>query len=126
MERPDKIPIGDRGGFGAWFANRVWGWRVAAPLPFLGVLFRTRDVLCLWIMLQPCVLWSGGLVIYQALLCGVPVPKDKNELAALQERLRKRFPVDAFNKARAELDPNRILSNGMVEKMFPLNDATSS
>nr|GEY85237.1 putative oxoglutarate dehydrogenase [Tanacetum cinerariifolium] len=31
MERPDKIPIGDRGGFGAWFANRIWGWRVAAP-----------------------------------------------------------------------------------------------
>ncbi|GKA56086.1 hypothetical protein Tco_0755158 [Tanacetum coccineum] len=23
MERPDKIPIGDRGGFGAWFANRA-------------------------------------------------------------------------------------------------------
>lgn len=55
----------------------------------------------------------------------IEVPKDKNDLAALQERLRKRFPVDAFNKARAELDPNRILSNGMVEKMFPLNDATS-
>ncbi|GJV60609.1 retrovirus-related pol polyprotein from transposon TNT 1-94 [Tanacetum coccineum] len=28
MERPDKIPIGDRGGFVAWFDNRVWGWRV--------------------------------------------------------------------------------------------------
>ncbi|GJV92558.1 ribonuclease H-like domain-containing protein [Tanacetum coccineum] len=23
MERPDKIPIGDRGGFGEWFANRL-------------------------------------------------------------------------------------------------------
>nr|GEU38476.1 hypothetical protein [Tanacetum cinerariifolium] len=31
MERPDKIPIGDRGGFGALFANRVLGWRVVAP-----------------------------------------------------------------------------------------------
>ncbi|GKC02549.1 ribonuclease H-like domain-containing protein [Tanacetum coccineum] len=31
MERPDKIPIGDRGGFGEWFANRVWRWRVATP-----------------------------------------------------------------------------------------------
>ncbi|GKB24069.1 FAR1 DNA binding domain, zinc finger, SWIM-type, MULE transposase domain containing protein [Tanacetum coccineum] len=31
MERPDKIPIGDRGRFGTWFANRVWGWRVVAP-----------------------------------------------------------------------------------------------
>ncbi|GKE42710.1 hypothetical protein Tco_1469994, partial [Tanacetum coccineum] len=32
MERSNKIPIGDRGGFGAWCANRLWGWRVAAPL----------------------------------------------------------------------------------------------
>ncbi|GJZ35730.1 ribonuclease H-like domain-containing protein [Tanacetum coccineum] len=31
MEFPDKIPSGDRGGFGEWFANRVWRWRVAAP-----------------------------------------------------------------------------------------------
>ncbi|GKC97696.1 hypothetical protein Tco_1167971 [Tanacetum coccineum] len=31
MEGPDKIPIEDRGGFKAWFANRVWGWRVVAP-----------------------------------------------------------------------------------------------
>nr|CDL93466.2 L-galactono-1,4-lactone dehydrogenase [Lactuca sativa] len=52
----------------------------------------------------------------------IEVPKDKNELAALQERLRARFPVDAFNKARKELDPNRILSNAMVEKMFPIED----
>nr|GEW81458.1 hypothetical protein [Tanacetum cinerariifolium] len=32
MERPDKISIRDQGGFEAWFANRVWGWRVVAPL----------------------------------------------------------------------------------------------
>ncbi|KAI7750259.1 hypothetical protein M8C21_015968, partial [Ambrosia artemisiifolia] len=51
----------------------------------------------------------------------IEVPKDKDELAALQTRLRKRFPVDAFNKARVELDPNRILSNAMLEKMFPLD-----
>lgn len=58
----------------------------------------------------------------------IEVPKDKTELAALQARLRKRFPIDAFNKARMELDPNRILSNGMLEKMFPLdgNGASSS
>lgn len=49
----------------------------------------------------------------------VQVPKDKEELAALQARLRKRFPVDAYNKARRELDPNRILSNNMLEKLFP-------
>ncbi|CAK7342734.1 unnamed protein product [Dovyalis caffra] len=50
----------------------------------------------------------------------IEVPKDKDELAALQARLRKRFPGDAYNKARKELDPNRILSNNMLEKLFPL------
>ncbi|KAL5745509.1 hypothetical protein ACOSP7_026655 [Xanthoceras sorbifolium] len=52
----------------------------------------------------------------------IEVPKDKDELAALQERLRKRFPVDSYNKARKELDPNRILSNNILEKLFPLSD----
>ncbi|CAL9095545.1 unnamed protein product [Musa acuminata var. zebrina] len=49
----------------------------------------------------------------------IEVPKDKEELAALQERLRKRFPVDTYNKVRGELDPNRILSNAVLEKLFP-------
>ncbi|KAL5993283.1 hypothetical protein ACLOJK_014207 [Asimina triloba] len=53
----------------------------------------------------------------------IEVPKDKEVLAALQERLRKRFPVDEYNKARKELDPNRILSNAMIEKLFPLSEA---
>ncbi|XP_008808781.2 L-galactono-1,4-lactone dehydrogenase 2, mitochondrial [Phoenix dactylifera] len=52
----------------------------------------------------------------------IEVPKDKDELAALQERLRRRFPVDAYNKARRELDPNRILSNNMLEKLFPSSE----
>ncbi|XP_027176145.1 L-galactono-1,4-lactone dehydrogenase, mitochondrial [Coffea eugenioides] len=52
----------------------------------------------------------------------IEVPKDKEELAALQARLRKRFPVDEYNKARKELDPNRILSNNMLEKLFPSSD----
>ncbi|KAL8260553.1 hypothetical protein R6Q59_028506 [Mikania micrantha] len=56
----------------------------------------------------------------------IEVPKDKDEVATLISRLRKRFPVDAFNKARAELDPNRILSNAMLEKMFPLDDNAST
>lgn len=46
------------------------------------------------------------------------VPKDKEELEALKLRLRKKFPVDAFNKARTELDPNHILSNNMLDKLF--------
>ncbi|WCJ33342.1 L-galactono-1 4-lactone dehydrogenase mitochondrial [Euphorbia peplus] len=53
----------------------------------------------------------------------IEVPKDKEELAALQSRLKRRFPVDAYNKARKELDPNRILSNNLLEKLFPLSDS---
>ncbi|XP_051138739.1 L-galactono-1,4-lactone dehydrogenase, mitochondrial [Andrographis paniculata] len=49
----------------------------------------------------------------------IEVPKAQDELAALQARLRKRFPVDAYNQARKELDPNGILSNNMIEKLFP-------
>lgn len=52
----------------------------------------------------------------------IEVPKDKEELEALQARLKTRFPVDAYNKARRELDPNRILSNNILEKLFPLSD----
>lgn len=54
----------------------------------------------------------------------IEVPKEKEELAKLQSRLRKRFPVDAYNKARLELDPNRVLSNRMIEKLFPLAEAS--
>ncbi|KAK6124867.1 hypothetical protein DH2020_041401 [Rehmannia glutinosa] len=52
----------------------------------------------------------------------IEVPKDKDELAALQARLRKRFPVDAYNQKRKELDPNRIFSNNMLEKLFPMTE----
>ncbi|MCL7033845.1 hypothetical protein MKW94_013839 [Papaver nudicaule] len=51
----------------------------------------------------------------------IEVPKDKDELVAVQERLRKRYPVDAYNKVRRELDPNKILSNAMLEKLFPVS-----
>ncbi|XP_074276778.1 L-galactono-1,4-lactone dehydrogenase, mitochondrial [Silene latifolia] len=50
----------------------------------------------------------------------IEIPKDKDEVADLQARLGKRFPVDAYNKARRELDPKKILSNNMLEKLFPL------
>lgn len=51
----------------------------------------------------------------------IEAPKDKEELEALQARLKKRFPVETYNKARRELDPNRILSNVILEKLFPLS-----
>ncbi|KAG8091194.1 hypothetical protein GUJ93_ZPchr0011g27355 [Zizania palustris] len=53
----------------------------------------------------------------------IEVPKDKDELAELQARLRKRFPVDAYNKARRELDPNKVLSNAKLEKLFPVTES---
>uniref|UniRef100_A0A0E0RDK3 FAD-binding PCMH-type domain-containing protein n=1 Tax=Oryza rufipogon TaxID=4529 RepID=A0A0E0RDK3_ORYRU len=52
----------------------------------------------------------------------IEVPKDKDELTELLARLRKRFPVDAYNKARMELDPNKVLSNAKLEKLFPVTE----
>ncbi|CAN0907945.1 L-galactono-1,4-lactone dehydrogenase, mitochondrial [Linum grandiflorum] len=53
----------------------------------------------------------------------IELPRDKDDQAALRERLRKRFPVDAYNAARKRLDPNRIFSNNKLEKLFPLSEA---
>ncbi|KAJ3681053.1 hypothetical protein LUZ60_015542 [Juncus effusus] len=49
----------------------------------------------------------------------IEVPKNKEDLADLQSRLRTRFPVDAFNKLCKELDPNHTLSNTKLDKLFP-------
>ncbi|VFQ71712.1 unnamed protein product [Cuscuta campestris] len=49
----------------------------------------------------------------------IEVPREGEELKALEERLKKKFPVEEYNRAREELDPNHILSNNMLEKLFP-------
>jgi L-galactono-1,4-lactone dehydrogenase len=49
----------------------------------------------------------------------IEVPTDEESLRWVQERLRKRFPVATFNRLRSELDPNGILSNEHIEKLFP-------
>ncbi|KAG6547363.1 hypothetical protein Mapa_011300 [Marchantia paleacea] len=49
----------------------------------------------------------------------IEIPKDKEDLAWLQERLKKRFPVEMFNRMRKELDPNQILSNDHIDHLFP-------
>lgn len=49
----------------------------------------------------------------------IQVPKDENSLEWVRERLRQRYPVDKFMKAREELDPNNILVNNIIEKLFP-------
>lgn len=60
------------------------------------------------------------------MVCFLQVPKDKDILSALQERLRKRFPVDDYNKARQELDPNKIVSNRVLGKLFPSQETTTN
>ncbi|KAJ7527041.1 hypothetical protein O6H91_16G033700 [Diphasiastrum complanatum] len=47
------------------------------------------------------------------------LPADAESLAWIQNRLRSRFPVESFNKARMDLDPHNILSNEVIDKMFP-------
>ncbi|CAM6084490.1 unnamed protein product [Calypogeia fissa] len=49
----------------------------------------------------------------------VEVPTDEKTLLWLQERLRKRFAVEKFNRLRSELDPNNILSNDHLDRLFP-------
>lgn len=76
-----------------------------------------------------CICMRALACEYILILCLFPriysyfaqVPKDKEELAALQARLRRRFPVDAYNKARKELDPRGILSNNKLDKLFPMS-----
>lgn len=51
------------------------------------------------------------------------VPVDEEALKLLRERLRRRFPVDDFNKARRQLDPDNILSNRVVDQLFPLDES---
>jgi L-galactono-1,4-lactone dehydrogenase len=48
----------------------------------------------------------------------VSADDDKNT-KWVQDRLRKRFPVEALNKARKDLDPNGILSNKLIDQLFP-------
>ncbi|CAK9203169.1 unnamed protein product [Sphagnum troendelagicum] len=49
----------------------------------------------------------------------IEVAADTESLSWVQERLRKRFPVESFQRARAELDPNNILANDVVDCLFP-------
>ncbi|GJX75515.1 hypothetical protein Tco_0314110 [Tanacetum coccineum] len=55
IERSNKIPIGDQGEFEAWFANRVRGWRVAAPLQTRPIAIPSR--VC--VIQLPC--WGGTI-----------------------------------------------------------------
>ena len=53
------------------------------------------------------------------------VPKDPERLAKLQQRLRRRFPVERFNAARRRLDPHGVLSNVWLDTLLGAADAAS-
>lgn len=44
-------------------------------------------------------------------------PEDAAERQEMRDRLKKRYPLDKFKKARAELDPHHILSNQIVDEL---------
>ncbi len=50
----------------------------------------------------------------------VEVPgRDGEGMARLQQRMAERYPVQQFNDARARLDPKNILSNEIIDGLFP-------
>ena len=61
---------------------------------------------------------SKGIEMMATHWAKLEVPIDETEVTQLQAQLRSRFPVDRFNEARLELDPNKIMSNGMIDTMF--------
>ena len=46
------------------------------------------------------------------------VPETASELADLKKRLHKRYPIEAFQKARKDLDPHNIFGNSIVDTVF--------
>ncbi|EGZ23779.1 hypothetical protein PHYSODRAFT_485337 [Phytophthora sojae] len=44
-------------------------------------------------------------------------PADAAERKQIRDRLKKRYPLDKFKKARDEVDPHHILSNHIVDEM---------
>jgi hypothetical protein len=45
-------------------------------------------------------------------------PRYEERLSAMRERIRGSFPVEEFNQWRRVMDPNSILSNDLVDKLF--------
>ena len=43
-------------------------------------------------------------------------PEDK---ALVRKRIAQRYPVKAFNDARRRLDPKDVLSNHIIDDLFP-------
>lgn len=48
----------------------------------------------------------------------IEVPKDAQRLAAMKAALAARFPVERFNAYRAQLDPDNILGNQLLDTLL--------
>eukprot|EP00879_Flechtneria_rotunda_P019234 GHRR01020196.1.p1 GENE.GHRR01020196.1~~GHRR01020196.1.p1 ORF type:complete len:167 (-),score=31.99 GHRR01020196.1:445-945(-) len=48
----------------------------------------------------------------------IEVPNDPQRLQNMREALANRFPVAKFNQYRAQLDPDNILGNELVDTLF--------
>lgn len=52
------------------------------------------------------------------MFCGVAWCADPEELAELRARLRRRYPLEAFEAARQRLDPKNILGNELLDTLL--------
>ena len=51
--------------------------------------------------------------------CFNQVPENENSLEWVRERLRHRYALEKFYRAREELDPKNILVNDVISKLLP-------
>jgi len=49
----------------------------------------------------------------------IELPRSEAELVELRRALQARFPLDRFNAARQELDPNNVLGNELIDALIP-------
>ncbi|KAL3675189.1 hypothetical protein R1sor_025137 [Riccia sorocarpa] len=56
----------------------------------------------------------------------IEVPEDNSELVWVQRMLEKKYPVDYFNQARQRYDPHHVLSNDIIDRLFPQKSSTDS
>ena len=54
----------------------------------------------------------------------IEVPHLDKQAAA--KRIASRYPIEAFNAARGELDPKNILANDIIDSLMPRSDVLSA
>lgn len=59
---------------------------------------------------------------YSAVEHWAKLEPSKVDPEALRRRIQLRYPADDFNAARARLDPKNILTNDMMNTIFPRED----